>query len=325
MSSGIEGQVSLPANEQRLGEWLQWLQQVKRYSDHTINSYRRDLKTLEKMFPDKEWTQLTSDDLRFAAARLHAQDYSPRSLARIVSSWRSFYKWLSGVTDMPVNPAQQVKTPKKPNSLPKALSVDQTQAFFENSDKTSDHSPQSLADQAMFELLYSSGLRLSELIQLDTHYHQSATYESTGWLDLSENQLSVLGKGGKTRVLPIGGKAREALDAWLAVREGCLHPQATESDQAAVFLGARGHRINARAVQLRLKKQSLKNSDVPLHPHMLRHSFASHMLQSSQDLRAVQELLGHSNISTTQIYTRLDFQHLSEVYDKAHPRAKRKK
>ncbi|WP_084493543.1 tyrosine recombinase XerC [Brackiella oedipodis] len=312
--------------QQYLQQWLTWLATEKRYSPHTLAAYRRDLMHLHEFYPEQDWQQLQHDHIRSASARLHGRDYSATSLARIVSSWRSFYKWLIANHGLQHNPVQHLRTPKKPAALPKALAVDKTQAFLDQMTQLAGHDARAIEDVAMFELLYGCGLRLSELIQLDTHYSKTNQYESQGWIDLSTQEVRVVGKGQKTRILPLGRKAASALQTWLSKRAEFLHPHATESDQMALFLGARGHRINARSVQLRLKAAALKTgADAPLHPHMLRHSFASHLLQSSQDLRAVQELLGHANISTTQIYTRLDFQHLAKVYDQAHPRAHRKK
>jgi integrase/recombinase XerC len=177
----------------------------------------------------------------------------------------------------------------------------------------------------MFELFYSSGLRLSELTSLDVRYARSTDYESSGWIDLAECEVTVLGKGGKRRVVPIGKAAAVALATWIAVRDAWIAADATPSDQNALFLGTRGRRISSRVVQLQLERAAVA-AGLPthVHPHVLRHSFASHVLQSAQDLRAVQEMLGHTNISTTQIYTRLDFQHLAKAYDQAHPRSGRK-
>ncbi|MDO5668109.1 MAG: tyrosine recombinase XerC [Alcaligenaceae bacterium] len=311
---------------EQLNQWLDYLHSQRRCSEHTIAAYRRDLKLLIELFPEKNLEELSHDLLRSAVARLHARDYSPRSLARIVAAWRSFYQWLSGKVALKSNPASHLKTPKVGRPLPKAMTVEQTMVFLDRSQQLSSSTePKDRCDIAMFELLYSSGLRLSELVQLDYQYRKTDNYESQGWLDLEEKEIKVIGKGNKTRLVPLGGKAAEAIRHWLEKRDFCLAYDATDSDKAALFLGVRGRRINPRAVQLRLKEMALKTgADSSIHPHMMRHSFASHMLQSAQDLRAVQELLGHSNISTTQIYTRLDFQHLAKAYDAAHPRAQRK-
>lgn len=309
----------------QLTKWLEYMHSQRRCSEHTIAAYQRDLKLLFELFPDKNLAELHHEGLRSAVARLHARDYSPRTLARIVAAWRSFYQWLSAEIGLKVNPASHLKTPKIPRPLPKAMTVDQTMAFLDRSQQLSDATPKNLCDIAMFEVLYSSGLRLSELVQLDSRYYKTERYESQGWLDLEEKEIKVVGKGNKTRIVPLGATAAEAILNWLKARENCLSPQADDSDKAALFLGVRGKRISPRSVQLRLKEMAIKTgADASIHPHMMRHSFASHMLQSAQDLRAVQELLGHSNISTTQIYTRLDFQHLAKAYDAAHPRAHKK-
>lgn len=304
-------------------KWLAYLQTNQRYADHTLAAYRRDLALLLGFYPDIPAEHLSNAQIRHAVARLHAQDYSPRSLARILSAWRGFYQWWIPQTTVKVNPALDVKTPKIARSLPKALSVEQTQALLDHPTVITGTEPADLRDQAMFEVLYSSGLRLAELVSLDIQYTRKDGYESVSWLNLDEGEVTVTGKGGKTRSVPLGRTAISALTQWLSVRHKWLPPSSATQDQSAVFLGARGRRIAPRVVQLQLKKLSLR-SGVPaqVHPHVLRHSFASHVLQSAQDLRAVQEMLGHANIATTQIYTRLDFQHLAQVYDKAHPRAK---
>lgn len=305
--------------------WLEQLRTERRYSAHTISAYARDMQHLRVLYPEQELAQISNTQIRMAIARLHAQDFSPRSLARILSTWRNFYKWLAPQIDLPVNPAQDVRSPKTPRALPKALSTDQTMALLDNAQQLNDGGAIAARDQAMFELLYSSGLRLSELVGLDVQFHKRADYVSQGWLNLEEHELTVVGKGGKTRLVPLGNKALAAVQEWLLKRSSLLKPGAGVQDEMALFLGERGGRISPRVVQLQLKKMGQKtNAPAQLHPHVLRHSFASHLLQSSQDLRAVQELLGHANISTTQIYTRLDFQHLAKVYDQAHPRAKRK-
>ena len=307
-------------------QWLAYLHTNKRYSAHTLAAYRRDLAQLARLHPDTDLATITHPQIRTAIARLHASQMSPRSLARILSAWRGFYTWWVPLAKLSINPAKNVKTPKVPKSLPKALSVEQTQALLDHPARNLQNDPVHLRDQAMFELLYASGLRLAELVQLDTHYIKKDNYESVGWLNLPEQELTVKGKGNKIRLAPLGKKAQEAISIWLQARPSLLKPATPENDVNALFLGERGARISPRVVQLQLKKFA-QLSDVPgqIHPHVLRHSFASHLLQSAQDLRAVQELLGHANISTTQIYTRLDFQHLAKAYDQAHPRAKRKK
>src|SRR5690606_31273413 len=209
--------------------------------------------------------------------------------------------------------------------LPKALSVEQAQSLLDHPAAQLSTEPAGVRDQAMFELLYSSGLRLSELVGLDLHYTRTANYESSSWLDLNEAEVVVLGKGGKRRSVPVGQVALAAVQRWVEVRPQLAAANAADADANALFVGARGRRISPRVVQTQLAKFA-QAAGLPahVHPHVLRHSFASHVLQSAQDLRAVQELLGHANISTTQIYTRLDFQHLAKAYDQAHPRAGRK-
>ncbi|AEP35962.1 Tyrosine recombinase XerC [Taylorella asinigenitalis MCE3] len=264
-------------------------------------------------------------EIRQGIATLHSRDFNPRSLMRILSSWRNFYKWYSLKYGLDMNPTLGVKTPKVARPLPKALTADEAKMLLDVGIQTDDNSAVHARDQAMFELLYSSGLRLSELVNLDIEFHKSSSYESQGWLDLDAHEISVIGKGRKPRIVPLGAKAEEAIRDWLSRRVELESPKTSASDKYALFLGTKGKRISPRVVQLQLKILAAK-TNIPsnIHPHVLRHSFASHLLQSSQDLRAVQDLLGHSKISTTQLYTRLDFQHLSEVYDKAHPRAKKK-
>jgi integrase/recombinase XerC len=240
---------------------------------------------------------------------LHARGLSPRTLALTLSAWRGYYRWLARYRGLPANPLLGLRAPKASRPLPKALSVETAQQLLEADAK--DASPAALRDGAMFELLYSSGLRLGELVALDL---------GDGRLDLQEGEVTVTGKGSKTRTVPIGAKAREALRQWLSIRDTLAAPK-----EKAIFVGSRGRRIAPAVVGSRLaawaKRRGLNQR---VHPHMLRHSFATHVLQSSQDLRAVQEMLGHSSISTTQVYTHLDFQALAKVYDAAHPRARKK-
>jgi len=307
--------------------WLQYLQANRRYSPHTVSGYRRDLHQLATLAraANLPLAQLASGHIRQFTARLHAQGLGPRSLARALAAWRGFYQWWAPQVDLPGNPVAGVRAPKAPRGLPKALSVEQTQALLDRPGAKLSNDPVALRDQAMFELLYSSGLRLAELVALDQGYARTAEHESRSWLDLTQAEVMVQGKGGKQRRVPVGQTALEALRQWLAVRPQLLAAGASAADAAALFLGSRGRRITPRVVQLQLARYA-QASGVPshVHPHVLRHSFASHVLQSAQDLRAVQELLGHANISTTQIYTRLDFQHLAKAYDQAHPRAGRK-
>ena len=305
--------------------WLTHLERNRRYSVHTLDAYRRDLQQLVRLHEDKPLEQVVNGNIRHYLGRLHAQGHSPRSLARMLAAWRGFFKWWAPQAKMPTNPAADVRAPKIKRSLPKALSVDQTQALLDATVLTTRTDPVGLRDRAMFELFYSSGLRLSELVSLDLQYTQSKEYTSAGWIDLLEQEVHVLGKGGKRRSVPIGAQAKACLAQWLEARPALALSQAPEADATALFLGARGRRISPRVVQSQLTRLAmLAGLPTHVHPHVLRHSFASHVLQSAQDLRAVQEMLGHANISTTQLYTRLDFQHLARAYDSAHPRAGRK-
>jgi integrase/recombinase XerC len=305
--------------------WLAHLEAHRRYSVHTLDGYGRDLRHLAELAGDIPLERLANGHIRQFMARLHARELGPRSLARALAAWRGFYQWWAPQAGLPGNPVAGVRAPKAPRPLPKALSVEQAQALLDRPGAGPGHDPVALRDQAMVELLYSSGLRLSELTGLDWRYEHGPDHTSTSWLNLDEREVIVLGKGGKRRTVPVGTAALNALRAWLPARGTFLGPQSSPADAAALFLGARGRRISPRVVQSQLARLArAAGLPVHVHPHVLRHSFASHVLQSAQDLRAVQEMLGHANISTTQVYTRLDFQHLAKVYDKAHPRAGRK-
>jgi len=288
--------------------WLEALEHQRRLSRHTLANYSRAVGVLLKLKEATALRDLDSHQIRRFVARLHAAGLSGRTLALTLSAWRGLYRWLARHRGFPANPVQGVRAPKSPRHLPKALSVEQAQQLLETA---APETPEGLRDRAMFELLYSSGLRLAELVALDA---------DDGRLDLKQSEVTVTGKGAKTRTVPVGGRAREALRDWLKARA-----LIARHGQRALFVGARGGRIARGTVQARLrawaKRQGLGAS---VHPHMLRHSFASHVLQSSQDLRAVQEMLGHASISTTQVYTHLDFQALAKVYDAAHPRARKK-
>jgi integrase/recombinase XerC len=291
-----------------LGIFLTQLTIEKRGSAHTVSAYRRDLERLLGYCANKgvsSWQNVTQTDIRSHIAIRHRQGISSKTLQREISAIRSFYTYLMKNGYVQANPAQHIKAPKQARKLPKVLDVDQITGLLE----AGTDSILEIRDVAMFELFYSSGLRLSEL---------SALVLSD--LDLSDQMLRVRsGKGGKARELPVGGKAVIALKNWLNERGKLAHVA-----DDALFVSNKGKRLGSRGIELRLTQWCKKKGMGTLvHPHMLRHSFASHLLESSQDLRAVQELLGHSNISTTQIYTHLDFQHLAEVYDKAHPRAKK--
>lgn len=292
-----------------LADFFDQLKYEKRASEYTITSYQRDLQQLSRYCASKaivHWTDLQQSDVRSHIAGRHRQGISSKSLQRELSAMRSFYNFLLKKGKAESNPAQHVQAPKQSRKLPKTLDVDQISGMLE----AGTSSALEIRDLAMFELFYSSGLRLGELAALD-------------WtdIDLADQSLVVRsGKGGKTRVLPIGGKAVSAIENWLQER-----PKMGANTETALFVSNRGSRLGRRSIELRLAQWCKKKGMAEhIHPHMLRHSFASHLLESSQDLRAVQELLGHSNISTTQIYTHLDFQHLADVYDKAHPRAQKK-
>jgi integrase/recombinase XerC len=286
--------------------FLAELTHQRRASPHTVSAYGRDLARLAALAGETSLPGLQPHQLKRFAMQVHGQGLAARSLARTLSAWRAYYRWLAKRGIIEVNPCDGLKAPKRPKGLPKALSIDQSQALLDAPAET----VAELRDKAMFELFYSSGLRLSELASLDLN----------GGLDLVEGVVTVTGKRGKTRSVPLGGKAAEAIRAWLACRSELAKP-----DEPALFVGARGRRIGPRSIEQRLDLWTQRiGLGVHVHPHMLRHSFASHVLQSSGDLRAVQEMLGHASISTTQIYTHLDFQHLAKVYDAAHPRAKKK-
>lgn len=281
-----------------------YLVSEKRVADHTSTNYQRDLKRFQSFCNVQElrlWQQVQDRDVRNYIAGRHKNGIGSKTIQRELAALRSFYRFLLKTNQVAHNPAQHVQAPKVSKRLPHVLDVDQMMGML----NAKPDSVLEIRDLAMFELFYSSGLRLSELVMLDFSD-----------LDFSEGFLRVrFGKGGKQRQLPIGKKALEALKVWLANRPG--------SGQA-VFVSLQGRRLSQRSVQLRLDRWGKKNGIAEhLHPHMLRHSFASHLLEASKDIRAVQELLGHSNISTTQIYTHLDFQHLAAVYDQAHPRSRK--
>lgn len=304
--------------------YLNDLTHLRKLSALTVASYRHDLQELAALaaalVPPVSVSALEHSQIRRAASQLHARGLNPRSIARKLSAWRGFFNWLGDRKEILANPVTGVVAPRRARPLPKALTADDAVRLVSQSSRPAAHDPaQQACDRAMFELLYSSGLRVSELTQLDSAYVRTPEHESTGWIDLADGDVTVRGKGNKIRTVPIGKAAISALRAWLLLRaenRGAAH--------SALFLTQRGTRVSARVVQLRLKAHA-QRVGIPanVHPHVLRHSFASHLLQSSGDLRAVQELLGHASISSTQIYTSLDFQRLAQVYDAAHPRAKK--
>ena len=291
--------------------FIDYLRDVRQLSQHTLENYRRDLASLQRYCEASNRRtagDLDEADIRAWVSQLHRRGLAGSSIQRSLSAARSFFNYLGRVNGHPRNPAASVQAPRKPRKLPRTLDADQVNRYLD----FEDDGPTALRDRAMAELFYSSGLRLAELGSVNIND-----------IDRSARLLTVTGKGNKTRTVPVGGAALEAIDQWLTVR-----PQTPGDDDAAraLFTSNRGQRISVRNIQARLKLQGRKSGmHQDVHPHMLRHSFASHMLESSGDLRAVQELLGHANISTTQIYTHLDFQHLAKVYDAAHPRARRRK
>ena len=255
---------------------------------------------------------------------MHAGGRSGRGIALILSGWRGFYTWAARQGLVPHNPVQDVRAPKAPKPLPKALPVDEAVRLAEHQETGADPWLEA-RDAAIVELLYGCGLRVGELVGLDVAPSPAAHQQGRGWVDLQAGEAHVFGKGSKRRSVPVGRAAAEALQAWLAQRALPLGAAGAARLEPALFIGRRGARLTAQSVWSRLRQRSqVAGLTTPVHPHMLRHSFASHLLQSSGDLRAVQELLGHANITTTQVYTRLDFQHLARVYDAAHPRARRK-
>ena len=289
--------------------FLSYLESVKQYSPHTLVSYQRDLEKLSENMKDlglDDWGSIKEHDLRTFVNSERRRGLSPRSIQRLLSSCRSFFEYLMIEGQIKLSPAQNISSPKLSQLLPKAMDADLVQRLL-------DFKPKGMLevrDKAMAELLYSSGLRLSEVCKLDLQD-----------LDVKERTCRVVGKGNKTRIVPVGRKAIQAIRDWFMYRSELIESKGTSTD--AIFLSNKGSRISSRSVQLRLEKLCLQRGVPGINPHMLRHSFASHVLESSGDLRAVQEMLGHSDIGTTQIYTKLDFQHLSKVYDKAHPRAKK--
>jgi len=311
-----------------LAGYLDNLRTQRQLSPHTLSNYRRDLMQLASFAGDAGLAEISHFDIRRFASKLHAQGLNPRSIARHLSAWRGFYRWLSEQTQLAANPVDGVKAPRRAKTLPKALSADDAVRLVANTPLAAGSEPDQATlscNRAMFELLYSSGLRVSELVGLDIQHVHEGGYNSQGWIDSNEHEVTVTGKGNKMRSVPVGQPALDAITAWLAVRPQLVNAAAEAADRYALFLGGRGKRISPRLVQLRLKAHA-QALGIPanVHPHVLRHSFASHVLQSSGDLRAVQEMLGHASIASTQIYTSLDFQRLAQVYDAAHPRAKKK-
>ncbi|WP_300453946.1 tyrosine recombinase XerC [Accumulibacter sp.] len=290
--------------------YLEELSRQRRLSPHTVRAYRQDLATLccliGELPGEYRLQSIEAHHVRRFVAQLHARGLGGRSLGRTLSAWRGFYRWLGQRGASTHNPVDSVRPPRSPKALPKVLSPDEANRLL----AAKGESLLEIRDQAIFELFYSSGLRLAELAALDISCLE----------DVRRGEVRVLGKRNKPRIVPVGRQASEALMLWAEQRAHLAAP-----DETALFVGRHGHRLGVRLIQLRLLRRGLQQGlPARTHPHVLRHSFASHVLQSSGDLRAVQEMLGHASIASTQVYTHLDFQHLATVYDQSHPRAKRK-
>ncbi len=305
MSPPRSAVAELPAGS-RLERYLAHLRNERRLSANTLSAYARDGRMLESLAAGRTLDALGPQDIRRFVATLHGKGQSPRSLARVLSSWRGLYDWLARHREVGANPCNGVRPPRAAKRLPRTLSPDEAVRLVSLEDATTF----GIRDRALFELAYSCGLRVSELTGLDVEH-----------LDAASGEVRVTGKGAKTRIVPVGSHALAAVGAWLLKRKSLAPP-----GEEALFVGRAGRRLAPREVQKRIKRwAAAAGLVVDVHPHMLRHSFASHVLQSSGDLRAVQEMLGHASIASTQVYTHLDFQHLAKVYDAAHPRARREK
>ena len=309
-----------------MSTYLGELAHERRYSRLTVSAYTRELHHLLALPRASSIDTITAADVRGAVARWRSAGLSAKSIARRLSAWRSFFDWAATRVTLTANPVASVRAPKPPKRLPKALSTDWAVQFVSvepdaaaAEDATAQGDFIARRDRAMAELMYSCGLRLAELVGLNCHPPTRQTGDQYGWIDRDAAEVFVVGKGGKSRRVPIGRPALAALDDWLAVRKTAAE------NETALFINAQGRRCSPRTVQRRFAQRAqAAGMPTQVHPHMLRHSFASHLLQSSGDLRAVQELLGHAQIATTQVYTHLDFQHLAQVYDAAHPRAKKR-
>lgn len=311
----------LPAEVQA---YLDHVRVQKRLAERTHTLYTLDLRKLMQFAQAAgvELLALQPAHIRRFAAQMHSRGRSARGIALILSGWRGFFQWAARQALVPMNPVEGVRGPRVPKPLPKALAVEDALQLVSHVNAVADPWLQA-RDAAITELLYSSGLRVGELVGLDVAPGPDTQALARGWVDLMAGEAHVLGKGSKRRTVPVGSAALAALQAWLALRAQAFAPQWQEP---ALFVGRRGVRLTAQSVWARLRERGRQAGlTTSVHPHVLRHSFASHLLQSSGDLRAVQELLGHASISTTQVYTRLDFQHLARVYENAHPRARRKR
>ena len=306
--------------------YLEHVRVEKRLAQRTVDLYSADLQKLEAnaQLVDVALTSISSVHIRRWVSQMHSAGRTPRGIALILSGWRGFYSWLGREGLVASNPVQGVRAPKVPKPLPKALGVEEAvQLASYHAEQGDEHIDpiREARDHCITELLYGCGLRIGELVGLDVADGKIAR----GWVDVQAAEAHVLGKGSKRRSVPVGSKALAAVAHWINLRESWVTSIPGMSElPSALFINARGRRLTPQHIRVRLKQRSLQAGlATPVHPHMLRHSFASHLLQSSGDLRAVQELLGHANITTTQVYTRLDFQHLAKVYDAAHPRATR--
>jgi integrase/recombinase XerC len=308
------------ADTQLVGAYLTHVVVEKRLAERTVALYTLDLEKLAQfaLAAPVALADVQHHQVRRWVAQMHSAGRSGRGIALVLSGWRGFYTWLGRQGLVSRNPVTDVRAPKSPKPLPKALGVDEAQQLANHVQADADP-VQEARDQCLVELLYGSGLRLGELLGLDV----DGAPPAVGWVDVPGAEVHVLGKGGKRRTVPVGPAALLAFQHWLAVRGQWLQPGQV-GGQRALFISRRGNRLSPQQARVVLRQRSLSAGlSAPVHPHMLRHSFASHVLQSSSDLRAVQELLGHANITTTQVYTRLDFQHLARAYDAAHPRAQR--
>lgn len=328
--SDLTVDTSGPSLDPLMLRYLAHVRFEKRLSERTCTLYRLDLIRLLDLARASKLAllEVESGHIRRWVAQIHGAGRSGRGLALILSVWRGFYTWLGREALMAHNPVVDVRAPRGGKPLPKALGVDEAVQLAEHLEQDDDPWLEA-RDAAMVEMLYGSGLRVSELTGLDVAPSAEAVRAGRGWIDVSQGEVQVHGKGGKRRSVPLGQAALQALALWLPLRSQMpgmlLQPTlGASSASLALFPGRHGTRLTARSVEQRLKRRSqLAGLSTPVHPHMLRHSFASHLLQSSGDLRAVQELMGHASIGSTQVYTRLDFQHLAQIYDAAHPRAKR--
>lgn len=297
-------------------QYLDYCEYEKRLAKRSIAIYLHDLTQLVDFCEQQKCTieKVSTQQIRSCLGQLRLKDQKASTLNLALSSWRGFFQWLTRYHALEVNPCLGIKTLKQAQRLPKVISIEQVAQLAE-SPITQDPPFLEFRDQAIVEMLYGSGLRVAELCSLDTHQHPKAS----AWIDMQQALVVVKGKGNKERIVPIGSICQKAIETWLKHRSAIKN-----CDSFALFIGNRGSRLTPQSIWQRLKRRAEKSEiGQSIHPHMLRHSFASHILQSSRDIRAVQELLGHSSISTTQIYTQLDFQHLATIYDASHPRAKK--